>query len=234
MINCVIIEDEPLAQNGLINLIRPYPVLKLLTVCDDIKDFLEFQKANNEKRVDLLFLDIELPGINGINFLRSAQLEMPVVLTTAYNEYAIEGYELNVLDYLLKPISKERFRQTIAKAEHYIESLKKASALADFVYVKSDKTIEKVMLNDLILVEAMRNYVIYHCEKQKLICYTPLKSVEQSLPPDTFVRIQKSFIVNKNKIQKIEKGYVMIQNRTITLNRENKSEIIKRLMSAAF
>jgi len=231
MINCAIIEDEPLAQNGLINLIRPYPILNLLTVCDDIKDFQEFQKTNPEKTIDLLFLDIELPGINGISFLRNTRPDIPVVLTTAYNEYAIEGYELNVLDYLLKPVSKARFGQTVAKAEHYIHFSKlKTSAAPDFIYVKSDKIIEKIVLSELILVEAMRNYVIYHCEKRKLVCYTSLKTAELSLPQDIFVKIQKSFIINKNKVEKIEKGQVYIHNKSIALNRENRSEIIKRLI----
>jgi DNA-binding LytR/AlgR family response regulator len=231
MINCVIIEDEPLAQNGLISLVNLYPLLNILAVCDDIHDFIEFQKVNTEQTLDLLFLDIELPGISGINFLRTVKPDVPVVLTTAYNEFALEGYELNVLDYLLKPISKARFGQTISKAEHFISFSKlKTNTRNDFIYIKSDKVIEKIMLSDLILVEAMRNYVIYHCEQRKHICYTSLKSAELSLPSDTFVKIQKSFIVNRKKVEKIEKGQVIIKGKTIALNRENRAEIIRRLI----
>src|SRR3954471_17924045 len=123
MINCVIIEDEPLAQTGLVNLIRPFSNLNVLEVCDDIPDFLQFQKSTIDT-IDLLFMDIELPGMSGIGFLRNAKPEIPVVLTTAYNQYAMDGYELNVLDYLLKPISRERFGQTVNKIEGYISYLK--------------------------------------------------------------------------------------------------------------
>lgn len=235
MINCVIIEDEPLAQNGLLNLIKAYPTWQVLSVCDDVADFQNFQKTNSDKTVDLLFLDIELPGVSGINFLRSARPNIPVILTTAYNDFALEGYELNVLDYLLKPISKTRFAQTVNKAEHYIDSVQHHSSSADpsFIYIKSDKVLEKLLFSEIVVVEAMRNYVIYHCDERKLICYTSLKSVEQTLPEETFVKVQKSFIVNKNKIQKIEKGQVFIRDKNITINRENRNEIIKRLTTNA-
>ena len=229
MINCVIIEDEPLAQTGLVNLIRLFDTFNVLKVCDDIREFLEF-RTKNQEQIDLLFLDIELPGFNGIDFLRDEHLEMPVVLTTAYNQYAIDGYELNVLDYLLKPISKERFSQTLQKAENYIHFLKsRSSNTYDFMYIKSEKVIEKIFFNEIVLVEAMRNYVIYHCEHRKLICYNSLKNTEQSLPSGQFIKIQKSFIINKSRVEKIEKGFVTIFNKTIAINRENKSEIIRKL-----
>jgi two-component system LytT family response regulator len=230
MINCIIIEDEPLAQNGLINLIKPYPTLSVLSVCDDIEDFLLFQKTNPDKTIDLIFLDIELPGLNGINFLRRTKQQIPVVFTTAYNEFAMEGYELNVLDYLLKPISKTRFHKTVEKAENYIHFLKlKGDSNQDFIYIKSDKVIEKVFCNEIILIEAMRNYVIYHCDKRKLVSYNALKNVEQSLNAGQFIKIQKSFIINKNKVERIEKGSVFIHSRHIAINRENRNAIIKRL-----
>jgi two-component system LytT family response regulator len=230
MINCVIIEDEPLAQNGLINLIKPYASLNILAVCDNVEDFLQFQNNNKDKTTDLIFLDIELPGMNGINFLRAVKPDIPIVLTTAYNEFAIEGYELNVLDYLLKPISKARFAQAILKAEQYIGFLnQKSNSEPDFMYIKSDKVLEKISFSEIILVEAMRNYVIYECDKRKLVCYTSLKRVEQLLPSGQFIKIQKSFIVNKNKIDKIEKGSVFINNKNISINRENRSAIVKRL-----
>ena len=228
MINCVIIEDEPLAQKGLMNLLKPFGNFIVMKICDDIKEFLRFQESNRQP-IDLLFLDIELPGIKGIDFLRDMQPHIPVVLTTAYSRYAMEGYDLNVLDYLLKPISKERFEQTVQKAENYIHFFNTKNEQHNFIYIKSEKVLEKVLLNEIVIVEAMRNYVIYHCEKRKLICYNSLKNAEQGLPSDQFIKIQKSFIINKNKVQKIETNHVFIHERTITFNRENKSEIIKRL-----
>jgi two-component system LytT family response regulator len=229
-INCVIIEDEPLAQVGLRNLLKPFASLEVVAVCDDIKDFLQFRESHPGTVIDLIFLDIELPGMNGIEFIRNMPLDIPVIVTTAYNQYAIEGYEINALDYLLKPISRERFSQAIGKAESYISYLKsKQSGVADFIYIRSDKAIEKIILSELFLVEAMRNYVIYHCENRRLICYNSLKNTESALPADTFVKVQKSFIVNKNKVQRIEKGYVYIKDKKIAITREVKNDIIFRL-----
>lgn len=230
MVNCVIIEDEPLAQTGLMNLLKSFSNFTVLKICDDVPEFIRFRETNSQQ-IDLLFLDIELPGINGIDFLRNTQPDVPVILTTAYNQYAIDGYELNVLDYLLKPISKERFGQALQKADSYLQFLySRNSDKHDYLYIKSEKVIEKVFLNEIVFVEAMRNYVIYHCEKRKLICYNSLKNVELSLPADQFIKVQKSFIINKSKVQKIEKGHVLIHNKMISLKRENKSEIIKKLM----
>ncbi|MCE3227361.1 MAG: response regulator transcription factor [Bacteroidetes bacterium] len=230
MINCVIIEDEPLAQLGLLNLIKPFENLHPMVVCDDVADFLSFREANSEKNIDLIFLDIELPGMNGIDFIRKIPLDVPIVITTAYNQYAIEGYELNVLDYLLKPTSKDRFRQTVSKVESYINYHKSASAEHRFIYIRSEKIIEKVTFDEIVMIEAMRNYVIYHCEKRKLICYNSLKNVESELPQNKFIKVQKSFIVNKSKVSKIEKGQVHIKGKSISINRENKNEIVKKLL----
>lgn len=229
MINCVIIEDEPLAQKGLLNLIRPMEDIRVMSVCDDVEDFLNFQESSPDKP-DLLLLDIELPGMSGITFLRKLQPGIPVILTTAYHQFAVESYELNVLDYLLKPISKERFQQAIQKADQYIAfSKNKSPEKQDFIYVRSEKIIEKIVFDELYYVEAMRNYVIYHGEKRKLICYNSLKNTELLLPADRFVKVQKSFIVNKEKVQKIEKGCVFVHNKSIAINREHKNRIIQLL-----
>lgn len=229
MLNCAIIEDEPLAQKGLLNLIRPMENMRVLSVCDSVEDFLNFSKSGADQP-DLLFLDIELPGMSGIRFLRDLQPDIPVILTTAYHQFAVESYELNVLDYLLKPISKERFRQAIQKAEQYIAfSKNKSPEKQDFIYVRSEKIIEKVMFDDLYYIESMRNYVIYHCEKRRLICYNSLKNTELLLPAKRFVKVQKSFIINKDKVQKIEKGNVFVHGKSIAINRENKQRIIQLL-----
>lgn len=229
MVNCVIIEDEPLAQKGLLNLIGPMENIRVISVCDDVADFLEFQATSADKP-DLLLLDIELPGMSGMRFLRDLQPDIPVILTTAYHQFALESYELNVLDYLLKPISKERFHQAIRKAEQYISFSKNTgSEKQDFIYVRSEKIIEKIVFDELYYVEAMRNYVIYHCEKRRLICYNSLKNTELLLPTDRFVKIQKSFIVNKEKVLKIEKGFVFIHQKSIAINREHKNRIIRLL-----
>lgn len=229
MIKCIIIEDEPLAQKGLLNLIKAMENIRVLAVCDDVADFLNFQATSGEKP-DLLLLDIELPGMSGIDFLRQMPPGIPVILTTAYHQFAVESYELNVLDYLLKPISKERFSQAIQKTEQYLAFLKGTEfGKPDYIYIKSEKVMEKIVFTELCYVEAMRNYVIYHCENRKLISYNSLKNTELLLPPDQFIKVQKSFIVNREKVQKIEKGSVFIHGKSIAINRENKQKIIQLL-----
>lgn len=232
MINCVLIEDELLAQKGLIKLINQTSLLKLIAVFDDIDGFEKYLQANPNNDINLLFLDIELPKLNGITYLKNNNLEIPVIITTAYNQYAIEGYELNVVDYLLKPIDIERFLKAIKKAEQYISYLGFRDGYAsNFFYIKSDKVLEKVFFDDINYVEAMRNYVIFHLTNNKrIISYNSLKNVSNSLPKNLFIKVQKSFIANRSKINKIEKGSIFINDFEIKLNREHKNEIIQKLL----
>lgn len=234
MINCVIIEDENLAQKGLMKLISKCSCLKLVAVFDEVSEFENFLISKPNEVINLILLDIELPRRNGINFLKENDIKIPVIITTAYNQYAIEGYELDIVDYLLKPIDEERFLKAIYKAEQYIEYLNfTENEKENFCYVKSDKTLERVNFNDVIYVEAMRNYVIYHLiNNKRIITYSSLKSIEAGLPAKQFVRIQKSFIVNTKRITKIEKGAVYINELEIKINREHKNEIIQKLLQA--
>jgi DNA-binding LytR/AlgR family response regulator len=230
MIRCVIIEDEPLALRGLIRLVGEYPGMTVLSVCESVEEFFEFQKRRKGVEVDLLFLDIELPGVSGITFLRGNQIKIPVVITTACQQYAIEAFELNVLDYLKKPISPDRFKQTIIKAESHIDIIKtKIGVKEEFIYIKSEKIVEKLYYNEITLIEAMGNYIVYHCESRKLICHNTLKNAEQNLPPEQFIKVQKSFIVNKKKIQKIDKGRVYVPGKYVPIARDIKKDIIARL-----
>jgi two-component system, LytTR family, response regulator len=230
MIHCVIIEDEHLAQQGLIKLINKTEKLQLISVFDEVNDFENFIKINPNTPIQLIFLDVELPKKNGIEFLKTSNIKIPVIITTAYHQYAVEGYALSVMDYLLKPIDEERFLSAIAKTEQYISYLNfKESNF--YCYIKSDKAMERVDFMDILYIEAMRNYVIYYLtDNRRLVSYSSLKNVEVELPPNQFIRIQKSFIVNTKKISKIEKGSVFINELEIKINRENKNEIIQKLL----
>jgi DNA-binding LytR/AlgR family response regulator len=232
MINCIIIEDEIFAQLGLSKLIKENEGLNLLAAFDNIEEFEEFVINKPSSTLDLLFLDIELPKVNGLDYLKKKPSDIPVVITTAYNQYAVEGYELNVLDYLLKPINKERFEKTIQKASDYItyQHLKNKEK-ENYCYIKTDKVIERVSYSDIVYVEAMRNYVVYYLDNRKIVHYNSLKNVESVLPQAQFVKVQKSFIVNAQRVEKIEKGKVFIKGIEIKLNREHKHEIIQRLTS---
>jgi len=202
---CIIVDDEPVARK----LLQEY--------LDDI-DFLEVKgiaenplKANtilNSEAIDLMFLDIDMPKISGIEYLRTISNLPMVIMTTAYAEYATDGFELDVVDYLVKPFSFERFLKACNKARDYHE-LKKGSgtgaeAPANYFFVKCDNRIEKIFYDDLVAVEAMLNYVNLHTTQGKKIVYLTIKGILEQLPADLFLKVHKSFIVNITKIKSIE------------------------------
>ena len=214
--NCVIVEDEPLARNLMTEYVRKVPALNLVEACSSPLAALEVLRNNN---VDILFLDVQMPEITGISLLKVLQKKPLVVLTTAYSEYALEGYELDVADYLLKPITFERFLRTVDKLVQRLES-KTAPAPAPerapsepgpaFVFVKDGTKLVKVRLDDILYVEGLKDYVTIHTRTQKVISLQRLKALEEQLPADKFIRIHNSYIVALDAIEVIHKGDVQI------------------------
>ncbi|SHH31606.1 two component transcriptional regulator, LytTR family [Chryseolinea serpens] len=215
--NCVIVEDEPLARNLMTEYVRKVPtLLHLVEACSSPLAALEVLRSNN---VDILFLDVQMPEITGISLLKVLQKKPLVVLTTAYSEYALEGYELDVADYLLKPITFERFLRTVDKLVQRLES-KTAPAPAPerapsepspaFVFVKDGTKLVKVRLDDILYVEGLKDYVTIHTRTQKVISLQRLKALEEQLPADKFIRIHNSYIVALDAIEIIHKGDVQI------------------------
>jgi len=185
-------------------------------------------------QIDLVFLDINMPKMNGLEFLRSIPGLPMVILTTAYGQYALEGFELAVIDYLVKPFSLERFLKACQKALEF-KILREKKALgekpaADYFFVKCEGRIEKVVYEELVYVEGMSNYVILHTQNNKLITYLTIKKILESLPENKFIQVHKSFIVNTDRINSIEGNILHMGNLRITMGSNYSSDVLNRIL----
>jgi two-component system, LytTR family, response regulator len=235
MINCVIIDDEPLAREGLANYVREVDFLNLAGICENPLELLPLIDKN---AIDLVFLDIQMPKMNGIEFLKIMQKPPMVVITTAYPSYALEGFQLNVLDYLLKPITFERFFKAASKARDYHRLLTRpaseqtnAAPDDDYFFIKCGNKYEKILFGDILYVEGMQNYVNIYTSKGKFITILSLKSLEENLDKHTFLRVHKSYIVSVSKIESIEGNEIFIQNHRIPISRNYRQLVIDRVVN---
>lgn len=222
MINVIIVDDEPLAQDVLETYIEKIPDLNLVKKCSNA---LEANEALRSNEIDLMFLDIQMPQLTGIDFLRSLANPPVVIFTTAYSNYAVDGFELNAIDYLLKPISLERFLKAANKAIEQIELLRKgkegaapvAAAAsepeADFMFVKADKKLVRVYYHDVVYIEGLKDYVIIRQTDSRIVTLQTMKSLETKLPANIFRRIHRSYIVNINKIDAVMGNMVEVQEK---------------------
>lgn len=210
-ISCLIVDDEPLARNLLTDYAKKIPSINLIGSCEGPLQALEVLKTTP---VDLLFLDIQMPEITGIGLLKVLPKKPIVIFTTAYSEYALDGYELDVVDYLLKPISFERFLKAVNKVQARITTTQPATTAQptadDFIFVKDGTKLVKIMINDILYVEGLKDYVTIHTKLQKVVSLQRLKSMEEQLPASLFVRIHNSFIVSLRAITSIHKNEVEI------------------------
>lgn len=228
-IRCVITDDEPMARKGLQGYVDKIDFLELAGVCSDAIELNNLLKA---KEVDLLFLDIEMPYLSGIELLQNLPQPPKVIFTTAYEQYAIKGYDLNVVDYLLKPISFDRFLKAVNKA-HDLLAISKTPA-PDFIFVKSNNKLEKVFFQDILFLEALENYVIIQTGGSKIITHTTLKLLLEKLPPDNFLQTHKSFVVNINKIKTIEGNMLGIQQFTVPVSRNLREQVMEKILKNRF
>ena len=215
-ITCLIVEDEPLARNLLTDYVKKVPSLELVDVCSSPLAAIEVLK---QKKVDLLFLDIQMPEITGITLLKILQKKPLVILTTAYSEYALESYDFDVVDYLLKPITLERFLRAVDKVSQRLETPKtsplqkeklSSGENQDFIFVKDGTKLVKIRYADILYVEGLKDYVTIHTRQQKVVSLQRLKILEELLPSNKFIRIHNSFIVALDAIDAIHKGDVQI------------------------
>lgn len=213
-INCIIIEDEPLALERTRGYVLKLPFLNLLGTFDNGIDALVFLRTN---QVDLLFLDINIGELSGIQLLESSDVKREVIITTAYNEYALKGYELSVTDYLLKPFTFDRFLQAVNKVQN---NLSKREVLPDkkFIFVKTEYRLEKLLLSDLLYIEGMRDYRKIHTTAKKIMTLQPFTDFEREVPPSILCRVHKSFMVSLARIDSIERDRIKIQDTLIPIS----------------
>ena len=222
-IKCIIVDDEPLAVQLLENYVKKIPFLNLVFTSNNPVTVLEYIQ-NNE--ADLIFLDIQMPQLSGINFMKIAGEQLKYILTTAYSEYALEGYEHNVIDYLLKPISFERFSKSTLKAKEHFQI--KDSGISHF-FVKSSGQQNRINFDDISFIESIKDYVNIKTENQEHIVLETLKSLENQLP-DHFLRVHKSFIINLNKIQTIDgKNIQLVSEKIIPIGETYKSDFLLKI-----
>ena len=222
---CIIVEDEPLAQNVLKKYIADHPSLELVGTCTDA---LEAQGILNKQDVQLIFLDINLPKLSGINFIKTLLQSPLIIFTTAYPEFAVEGFELNAVDYLLKPFSFERFLKAVNKVVEKLNNpmVSKKEEKNSYIFFRSDKKIHKVDLENILYIEAIGDYMKVITDSGQLIINETMKNLQEELPAGSFIRVHKSFIISRSKIKYIEGNYVQIEDKSIPIGATYRNEVL--------
>jgi len=223
---CIIIEDEPLAQNVLKKYIGEHPALELVAVCNDA---LEAQGVLTGENIHLLFLDINLPKLSGINFIKTMTRSPLIIFTTAYPEFAVEGFELNAVDYLLKPFSFERFLKAVNKALEKLNASSTQNSSGNevpFIFLKADKKIHRVELKTIHYIEAIGDYMKVVTDSGHLIVNETMKKLQEELPARSFMRVHKSFIISRNKIRYIEGNYIQVEDKSIPIGATYRNEVL--------
>ncbi len=236
-INCIIIDDEPLSRKGLKEYIADIDFLNLVGEFDNPLNATGLLGSGN---VQLLFLDIQMPKITGLDFYKTLKDPPAVIFTTAYPQYALDGFEVNALDYLVKPISFDRFLKAAMKAKELYEVRQKNKAEAapgtstEYFFIKADNKLVKIFFEDILFVEALQNYVTIHTTTKKYISYLTFKSVEDYLPAERFIKVHKSFIISAAKVDSIDGNEIRMGEHHIPISRSFKDEVIDKLLKGKF
>jgi len=239
IINCLVVDDEELARNLVENYINRLSYLHIVAKCADP---LEAMQVMQEHKIDLIFLDIQMPNLTGIEFLKTLPHKPLIIFTTAYKEYALEGYTLDVVDYLLKPFRFERFLQAVNKASQLLKTentpitstiseMPKATEKTqkEFVLVKSDFKVFRIFHKDILYIESMKEYVAYHTKDHRTLSLGSLKKLEQDLPSAMFMRIHKSYIANITYITALEGNMVHIFDKKLPIGSSYKTAVMKKV-----
>ncbi|MDR1503868.1 MAG: LytTR family DNA-binding domain-containing protein [Prevotella sp.] len=224
---CLVVDDEPIARDGIIDYIEKLDFLEVCGVCSSAIEAVEILKKTD---VDLIFLDIQMPHLTGIEFLEALENKPLTILTTAYSEYAMEGFRLQVVDYLLKPITFKRFFQAALKAKEVFELKSHVYNENVNVYVRQGDSFVKIAWTDILYVESMQNYLKLHFNDKTLIIHQTMTSLEDMLPKDSFFRIHKSFLVNIAHIETINGGRIFVDNRELPISRLRKEELLNTVV----
>src|SRR6201991_1576852 len=233
MIRCLVVDDEPLALHILEDYISKIPFLQLVKATTNPIEALTLVQTGD---VDLVFLDVQMPELTGIQFLKISNGRAKVILTTAYPQYALEGYELDVVDYLLKPIAFDRFFKSVQKAQTIIQPVSKAIMAepvpqddfsTDFIFVKTEHKIQKVYLHDILFIEGLKDYISIFTPAERIITLQGMKKMEDALPERHFIRVHKSYIVALNKIDSIERSRIQIGDKIIPVGDTYRDEFFR-------
>lgn len=235
-IKCIAIDDEPLALKQLSDFIKKTPFLELVSSC---KSAFEALDLISNLEVDLLFVDIQMPDLTGIDFVKSLNRNKKVIFTTAYQDFALEGFKVEALDYILKPFGYNEFLKAANKANEYFNLLDKASVIAeekdDYLFVKSEYKIRRINLADILYIEGLREYVkIILKEEKPVLSLMSLKSMEDKLPENAFMRVHRSFIVNLNEVQTIERSRIVFGKTYIPVSDQYKEKFQKFIEKKSF
>jgi len=233
-IRCLIVDDEELARTLLLNYIGRLPNLEVVASCANP---IEAMSILQQQNINLLFLDIQMPELTGIEFLSTLTHKPLVILTTAYSEFALDGYALNVTDYLLKPFSFERFLQAVNKAANFLQARPGGNLVPkeletptrDHILVKADHKVHRLKLDDIRYIQSMREYVAYHTPAGRLLSLNSLKNLEEELPPERFIRIHKSYIVAIDKIDTLEGNLVHVGKEKLPIGANYRESVVRRV-----
>ncbi len=226
MIRTLIVDDEPLAHDIIESYVAKIPDMEIVGKCDNA---IEANQLIQQGEVDLVFLDIQMPEMTGIQLVKSLTNPPKVVFTTAFAEYAVEGFDLNAVDYLLKPIAFDRFLQAVNKVKEGLDNV--ATNFDDFFFVKADKKLVKVHFSEILYIEGLKDYVIIKKEQGRVIALQTMKSLEKKLPSDIFMRVHRSYIVNIHQIKAVVGNTIEIvengQPKFIPIGKNYKEELLK-------
>ena len=236
MLKCVVVDDEPLARECMVNYIN---VTDFLHLDGTANNPLALARLLETQEVDLIFLDIQMPVMNGIDFLKVVQNPPMVIIVTAFPTFALEGFQLNVLDYLVKPITFNRFFKAVSKAKDYHQLCVQSAAarpssknsVADYFFVKCEYKYERIYLDDIHYIQGLQNYVTIYTSQGKYVTLLSLKDVEANLSSTAFIRVHKSYIVAIAKIEALENNEIMVRAARIPIGRNYRAEVISRVVT---
>lgn len=235
--NCIAVDDEPLALNLIEDFVKKIPFLTYIKSC---KNAFEAIEIIQKEKIDLIFVDINMPDVSGIELIKNIENKPLVIFTTAYSEYAIQGFELSAVDYLIKPFLFERFFKAVNKAyELFNLKNKKTNSITeintftkDYIFVKADYSSVKILLSDILYIEGLKDYVKIHTKEKRILTLITMKKIEEKLPSSNFIRVHRSFIVALDKIESIQRHRIIMNNNRIPVGDSYKTDFYKRIEDA--
>ena len=230
ILKCIAVDDEPLALDIIEDYISKVPFLELIKRTENAIEALQLVQAGG---IDLVFLDIQMPDLTGIQFLKIASGKANYILTTAYSQYALESYDLNVSDYLLKPIAFDRFYKAVEKVRNQMQKeevdvvITPATPVQDFIFVKTEHKIQKIQLDDILYIEGLKDYISIFTKSERVITLQNMKKMEETLPKGEFIRVHKSYIISLDKVESIERSRIAIAGKIIPIGDTYRDEFFK-------